>query len=347
MLAVVLFLLLSENVLWLLDFPLGVAGYIGDKECGWVLEPGPQQSFEDPSVYENILPNGMRRARKEEHTGRPYRVLMIGDSYTFGVGVRDEDTYVWKLNELMPNVEFDNGAVGGYGPHQALMLLRRLIQRKRYDLVIYAAIPDHLNRCTMPNVRVQKFETNEKRNHSFSTLVTVPFVELVEGFRFVDHPQTLVDVPFSRHVVLSNFLSSYLTARYVRSFPVPTDAVKDVIFAEIINRQAMVSAAYGCPYLLVVLNPFPYPTQMLSSHVCYCDVSCELRDDDRVLGNPKFHPNGKIHTYWAKKIAESLTMGDNFEYLIAHPWNRQHRTMYDLHSAQVKDPKLFDNSIEE
>ncbi len=348
-LSVVLFLLLSENVLWLLDFPLGVSGYIGDKECCWILSPGLIQSSEDPSVFETILPNGMRRARQKEDTGKPYRVLVMGDSYTFGIGVHEEDTYVWKLNNLIPNVEFDNGAVGGYGPHQVLMLLRHYIQRKRYDMVMFATMPDHFNRCTVPKVRSLEFPADDKRHHSYSTMTTMPFVELVDGFRFVDHPLSRVDVPFSRQLVLSNFLSSYLTARYVRSFHMPSDAEKDVIFAEIINRQAMISAAYGCPYLLVALTYSTYPTHLFSSHVCYYDASFphDLRDEDRVLCNPMYHPNSKVHTYWAHKLAEFLSNSDNFSYLVAHPWNRQHRTMYDLRSAQGEDPKLFDYSAEE
>lgn len=76
--------------------------------------------------------------------------LFLGDSFTFGEGLFDQDTL---------NVQFEAAsqqqyaayqlAVPGYGPHQFLKMLETdtpLLYEARYDTVIYQAMPDHVFR---------------------------------------------------------------------------------------------------------------------------------------------------------------------------------------------------------
>ncbi len=51
-------------------------------------------------------------------------VVLLGCSFTEGVGVEDAQTYAYRLGELLgENYQVYNFGLGGYGPHQALALL--------------------------------------------------------------------------------------------------------------------------------------------------------------------------------------------------------------------------------
>jgi len=52
------------------------------------------------------------------------RVLVLGDSFTYGVGVEDDETFSARLEGLAPEIEAINTGVNGYGSAQELLLLR-------------------------------------------------------------------------------------------------------------------------------------------------------------------------------------------------------------------------------
>jgi lysophospholipase L1-like esterase len=55
--------------------------------------------------------------------GRP-RVVLLGDSFTYGHGVEDDETFGAQLGVLLPELEVINTGVDGYGTAQQLLLLR-------------------------------------------------------------------------------------------------------------------------------------------------------------------------------------------------------------------------------
>ncbi len=100
----------------------------------------------DKHAYEKIWENRARASRP--HCDKPcqYRVLVLGCSCTYGMGVNDNETYVWKLGERFPKVNFDNFATIGYSTYQCFLRMRELLPVEHYDLVIYAAYPHHTHR---------------------------------------------------------------------------------------------------------------------------------------------------------------------------------------------------------
>ncbi len=67
---------------------------------------------------------GLRdRARTPEPAPGVFRVLAVGDSFTFGFGVAGEQAFPSLLDARDPNVEWLNGGVCGYGTDQALLFL--------------------------------------------------------------------------------------------------------------------------------------------------------------------------------------------------------------------------------
>ena len=72
-----------------------------------------------------------------------YRILLIGDSYTFGYGVSQKDTFGSVLERLLNEgesegrgVEVINAGVSAYGTAQEWLWLRELLPQLRPDLVV-------------------------------------------------------------------------------------------------------------------------------------------------------------------------------------------------------------------
>jgi len=71
-----------------------------------------------------------------EKTPGKKRVVIVGDSISFGEGVDDERTFAALLESRNPNLEVVDLAVGGYGTDQELIMLEREGLRYRPDVVM-------------------------------------------------------------------------------------------------------------------------------------------------------------------------------------------------------------------
>jgi lysophospholipase L1-like esterase len=66
------------------------------------------------------------------------RVLVLGDSMTYGVGVEYEETYSAVLESLDPRLQVINTGVPGYCGEQELLVLEEFIERLAPDVVLVA-----------------------------------------------------------------------------------------------------------------------------------------------------------------------------------------------------------------
>ena len=67
---------------------------------------------------------------------RAPRVLFLGDSFTYGMGVADDETFVNRVAAALPGVEVVNAGVNGYGQFEELALLDALGPALRPDLTV-------------------------------------------------------------------------------------------------------------------------------------------------------------------------------------------------------------------
>ncbi len=69
------------------------------------------------------------------------KILMIGDSFTYGDGVKHDEAYPVKFeNNLLnvgKNVRVDNAGVPGYGPDQEYIYLNELLRVRQYDVIVW------------------------------------------------------------------------------------------------------------------------------------------------------------------------------------------------------------------
>jgi hypothetical protein len=125
----------------------GAMGYGSDRfdpDLGWGVIPG-LRNF--PCAADKILntnSNGIRGVT--EYPDGPHRdpaktrIVLLGDSFTFGEEVSDDETYAHFLEELVPNSEVINLGVHGFGHDQMLLYLQSRGQTYRPDIVIVGYI---------------------------------------------------------------------------------------------------------------------------------------------------------------------------------------------------------------
>lgn len=86
----------------------------------------------------SIDSNGFRRTLP--HVSSNEKVLVIGDSVPFGVGVDDEYTVASHLQKMVNNrYRIVNGGVGGYDGQQAFAIAQRLSNSSKFQGLIYVA----------------------------------------------------------------------------------------------------------------------------------------------------------------------------------------------------------------
>ena len=89
-----------------------------------------------------------RVSRRGERTAPEVALLTVGDSFSWGHGVENEDTYTARLAERW-NVPAANLAFSAYGTVQSLQMLQRSLDL-RPRVVVYGFIADHMKRNISP-----------------------------------------------------------------------------------------------------------------------------------------------------------------------------------------------------
>lgn len=113
---------------------------------GWAHRPGAAGwakgclgSRVEWQTYTRINRLGLRDREIPYARSDAYRILVLGDSFTEGIQVDLEETFVKQLERrLGPGVEVVNGGTSGYGPDNELLFYLHEGRRYRPDLVLLA-----------------------------------------------------------------------------------------------------------------------------------------------------------------------------------------------------------------
>ena len=111
-----------------------------DDPVGYALEPGTSRILCAGGAYtvrDRINALGLRDVeRSYENPSGNGRILLLGDSFTFGQGVPMEDCFARKMERDLRGVEVINSGVPGYGLDQEYLLYKDRGQRFDPDLVV-------------------------------------------------------------------------------------------------------------------------------------------------------------------------------------------------------------------
>lgn len=117
-----------------------------DAQLGWRNKPGahrlPPFSGVGPEVRFTFLEDGSRATSRVPREGRP--LLLLGCSFTQGYAVSDEETFAWRLGELLPSLPIVNLGTSGYGTCQSLLAFERWVAAHGAPrAVLYAFMDEH------------------------------------------------------------------------------------------------------------------------------------------------------------------------------------------------------------
>lgn len=118
-----------------------------DSLLGWSYIPNKSTVAADGINY-TFNAEGYRSINIKDQTdiNKPV-ILLIGDSFLFGHGLRIEDTFGYKLEKsLNHKYQVLNFAVQGYGTDQMYLLLKKLFPKYQPQIVIMNYIGDHIRR---------------------------------------------------------------------------------------------------------------------------------------------------------------------------------------------------------
>jgi hypothetical protein len=119
-----------------------------DPSKGWM----PKPNLRDVAAFKDKILNtnskGLRGKKDFPYSKikDTLRILILGDSFTFGDEVSDDETYAYYLQEMLPHTEVINMGVHGYGHDQMLILFKEEGIKYRPDIVLLGFLPLDMSR---------------------------------------------------------------------------------------------------------------------------------------------------------------------------------------------------------
>jgi hypothetical protein len=226
-----------------------MAGYaVPDSELGYALKKGPfvaESIVKDDDgtilfdAHYGLDQNGIRLSIEPATPKNDHPVWFVGDSFTFGVGLNDDDTLPSQFAKLS-NLRVINFGIGGQGAHQVLRELEtdRPGAAGAHDplAIVYIVLPN--NHMFRASGRVSWDQNG-------------PRYEIVNGnLEFVGH--------FSPHVVQENWLSrsaiykKLITSHAPPEFSTITQKDRERLLAIILKCRDLSVTKYHAPFYVLV-----------------------------------------------------------------------------------------------
>jgi len=122
-----------------------------DAELGWRIQPNVAVTHVKPGAYEVAVHTNNAGMRGTEPVSRTKaasttRIGVFGCSQTFGETVNDDETYVARLADTLPDAELLNFGVRGYGTDQMLLYHQQEAAGYDLDVVVLAFAFYHMKR---------------------------------------------------------------------------------------------------------------------------------------------------------------------------------------------------------
>jgi lysophospholipase L1-like esterase len=116
--------------------------HLMDEELGWVPKKNIEGIHSHPPIFESAFhTNSLGLRDKEYSLEKPMgvtRIVVIGDSFTWGYGVNDHEVFTEVLESLLRNTDVINLGVTGYGTPQEFSYLKRVGIQFNPDIVLLA-----------------------------------------------------------------------------------------------------------------------------------------------------------------------------------------------------------------
>lgn len=282
---------------------------VPDPVLGWRMKPGsyryPGYTNDAPPITLTIWPDGSRATRAQQ-TEQRRRIVLIGDSFTQGWAVSDDDTYAWKLQARFPAVEVVNYGTGGYNGVQALLRLEEHLQARPHppDWVVYGFNEDQERRNVADPSWVGLLGIAPHRE-----TVRLPYALLDgHGGLRIYPPEGYPIWPLRQRLALVPLLEQVVFKLGTRHRTEQQRPVTELLF----DRMQEVVRERGSHLLVVLLAAPPdvgnhYVAHLATRGITFVDCRYPVTPELIVAGEG--HPNGIAHTRWAECIGRFLEAG--------------------------------------
>lgn len=278
---------------------------------GWTLEP----NIKDMIVFNGKILNSNNRgirgktAYEYRRQSGKQRIIVMGDSYTFGDEVSDDETYSQYLGSLLPDVEVLNLGIHGYGHDQMLLYLKEEGVKYNPDVVILGFVWFDIfrNLFEFNNYSKPKFELRDHELH----LTNVP----------VPHPSSFLDQELYRSKALD--LGIILFEKLKWKLGLNRKRAKELskaIFDEMVTTIRQIGAVPVFVYL-PVLDEISNPNGVMTLNEQFLFTYCEEREipclflRQRFLEEKKKGVEFNIQSHWF--VNEHMTAARGIkEYLL-------------------------------
>jgi len=263
-----------------------------DTTLGWRLTPGWQGTHRhhDYEANYSISPNAFRQP---DHSDTENRHLwaVLGDSFTFGFGVEDNETFVERLNEQAASTPVDpasetmrfvNLGVPGYSTDQQVLLLERELPRFKVQGVLLCV---YLGNDLLDNLRSVPIQVplSKPRFEMAGQELVLKHPEPLPRRQPVDAQLELRKAVLGEHTLPESLLSRLANrSALLRTLGVDTDRVGDQdlgfrerfapaldLFERLIARLQELCTSNGTDLALVLLPGRSYVERPASLSAAY------------------------------------------------------------------------------
>lgn len=225
------------------------------------------------------------------------KIALAGCSFTYGQGVKDEETFAWKWARTWPNAYISNYSLPGYGTVQALQTLRHLIragQKPDYFVLVHGSF--HQERNTFSAAFQQKLISAGDKASQYEFLKFEPLGEEYE-IQHVKHEP--VKYPLREY---SGFME-FMEERKVQSLANPEKEQKaqQMLF----DRIFRMCESRNIQFVLLSLDECPEAHQFwVLHHMPFGELNFDFSNPEMTLMPLDPHPSAKGHDFLLNRILE-------------------------------------------
>ena len=292
---------------------------IYDSSKGWVSKP----NLSNMKVFDGKILNtnskGLRGKNEYLYAKDrdKVRILIIGDSFTFGDEVSDNETYSYYLQEMIPNAEIINFGMHGYGHDQILILLKEEGIKYEPDIIILGFISADMSRNLLNFRDYAKPKFVLDKNELRLTRTRIPTPEETVKWDWV-RPR-IVDIVSLIHYRLRKFSGLYVNEKNEITTAILNEIIK---VADSINATSIfVYLPFGSEIFdSTILTPSEnYFFAMCKTNVGVTCFSALPRFAEKMTKGVTFKKQGHWSPAGHLAAAEAIMrhLGDG-EYVITH-----------------------------
>lgn len=227
-------------------------------------------------------------------------ILLVGDSYTMGKAVSDDETFAAGLQRLRPDLRVVNQGVIGYGTFQSLLLLEQLLRNgARPARAIYGYVFIHEVRNVADPSWLRTLAV-----HSGHGMVSVPYGTLDAADDLVRHPPR----PYPHWPLRDRLATITLLQDFFANVRPPSTMTSFLVTLRSMEAMAHACQNYGVPFSVMVLTefgePWRYRRELEQRGIDIIDCHLQIGPELAVPGEG--HPNPVAHGRWAACLDQAL-----------------------------------------